>query len=56
MIHISLGHFERDESYIGACETNHFLGNRVSQLIALADSELKEQRDHFGHVVAVHIL
>ena len=39
--------FERDESYIGACETNHFLGNRVSQLIALADSELKEQRDHF---------
>lgn len=37
--------FERNESYIGACQTNHYLGNRVSRLIELTDMGLKEQKD-----------
>lgn len=39
--------FERSDEYFGACATNHYLGNRVSQLIALTDAELNEQKDHF---------
>lgn len=39
--------FERTESYIGACATNRYLGNRVSRLIHLTDEELTQQRDHF---------
>jgi AraC family L-rhamnose operon regulatory protein RhaS len=39
--------FERTETYIGACAINHLLGNRILQLIALADAELTEQNTHF---------
>ena len=39
--------FERSERYIGACATNHYLGKRVSQLIALTDEELTKQNNHF---------
>ena len=39
--------FERTETYIGACTTNHYLGTRLSQLIALTDTELTEQGDEF---------
>lgn len=37
--------FERRKSYIGACPTNHYLGNRASQLIDRADKELHTQKD-----------
>lgn len=39
--------FDRSDEYIGACDTNHYLGKRVSQLITLTDTELTEQNDHF---------
>ena len=39
--------FNRDDSYIGARTTNLYLGNRVSQLIALADEQFSGQKDHF---------
>ncbi len=39
--------FERSDSYIGASTTNHYHGNRISQLIDLADTELQIQRDEF---------
>ncbi|NLO09139.1 MAG: helix-turn-helix transcriptional regulator [Clostridiales bacterium] len=39
--------FDRSDGYIGACATNHYIGKRVSQLIALTNAELTEQRDHF---------
>lgn len=38
--------FKRSESYIGACATNHYLGNRGSQLIERADKELSDQKDN----------
>lgn len=39
--------FERIGSYTGACATNYYLGNRISQLIELADKELTIQKDEF---------
>lgn len=39
--------FNRSTTYIGALATNQYLGNRISQLIALANLELKEQKDIF---------
>lgn len=38
---------ERNETYIGASNTNHYLGNRISQLIALTDQELTGQKDGY---------
>lgn len=37
--------FTRNGTYIGACPVNQYIGTRVSQLIELADAELKAQRD-----------
>ncbi len=37
--------FTRTGSFLGACATNQYLGNRVSKLIELTDAELREQRD-----------
>jgi AraC family L-rhamnose operon regulatory protein RhaS len=37
--------FKRSESYIGACATNYYLGNRGSQLIESAVKELNAQKD-----------
>ena len=39
--------FTRIGFYTGACATNHYLGNRISQLIELADKELTVQKDEF---------
>ena len=39
--------FNRSDGFMGACATNHYLGNRISQLIALTDSELNKQSNHF---------
>lgn len=38
---------ERSDSYICAFSTNHYLGNRISQLIDRVDKELSAQRDYF---------
>jgi AraC family L-rhamnose operon regulatory protein RhaS len=37
--------FKRDDLFIGACAVNRYMVNRVSQLIALTDTELTEQKD-----------
>lgn len=37
--------FKRSESYIGACPTNYYHGNRVFQLIERTDREITEQKD-----------
>ncbi len=37
----------RSETYIGTLATNYYIGNRISQLITLANRELVEQRDAF---------
>ncbi len=39
--------FRRSDSYIGASATNHYHGNRISQLIDLTNAELNAQRDEF---------
>ncbi|MDD4076193.1 MAG: AraC family transcriptional regulator [Eubacteriales bacterium] len=39
--------FERDAAYIGASATNHYLGNRIAQLIRLTDELLTGQKDDF---------
>lgn len=39
--------FTRNYTYIGACPVNRYMGTRVSQLIELADAELRAQRDEF---------
>lgn len=39
--------FQRNDTYIGACSINYYLGNRISQLISAADEELSKQKDSF---------
>lgn len=39
--------FDRGDTYIGVRSANQQLGNRIMQLITLADAELTEQRDCF---------
>lgn len=39
--------FDRTNTYIGALATNHYIGNRISKLIALTNLVLTEQKDCF---------
>lgn len=39
--------FDRSATYIGASATDHYIGNRIAQLIRLTDEELTGQKDDF---------